>query len=87
MRLLFEITIKSKTEMHSFGIQLAKLFSLNDLITLDGDLGIGKTFLCKSIINNLTTINEVVSPTFNICLLYTSPSPRDRLLSRMPSSA
>ena len=23
----------------------------------------------------------------NICLLYTSPSPRDGLLSRMPSSA
>ena len=23
----------------------------------------------------------------NTCLLYTSPSPRDRLLSRMPSSA
>ena len=23
----------------------------------------------------------------NICLLYTSPSPRDRVLSRMPSSA
>ena len=25
--------------------------------------------------------------TFQICLLYTSPSPRDGLLSRMPSSA
>ena len=25
--------------------------------------------------------------TFKICLLYTSPSPRDGLLSRMPSSA
>ena len=25
--------------------------------------------------------------TINICLLYTSPSPRDGLLSRMPSSA
>ena len=25
--------------------------------------------------------------TFNICLLYTSPSPRDATLSRMPSSA
>ena len=24
---------------------------------------------------------------FTICLLYTSPSPRDRSLSRMPSSA
>ena len=29
----------------------------------------------------------VISPLSNLCLLYTSPSPRDRLLSRMPSSA
>ena len=70
MKLLLEITIKSKTEMHNFGIQLAKIFSLNDLITFDGDLGVGKTFLCKSIINNLTKINEVVSPTFNIVQTY-----------------
>ena len=28
---------------------------------------------------------EVITP--NICLLYTSPSPRDRTRSRMPSSA
>ena len=28
-----------------------------------------------------------VTPTDNSCLLYTSPSPRDGLLSRMPSSA
>ena len=27
------------------------------------------------------------SPLANICLLYTSPSPRDATLSRMPSSA
>ena len=26
-------------------------------------------------------------PKFDICLLYTSPSPRDATLSRMPSSA
>ena len=26
-------------------------------------------------------------PSINICLLYTSPSPRDRQKSRMPSSA
>ena len=30
-------------------------------------------------------INEIEN--FNICLLYTSPSPRDRTRSRMPSSA
>ena len=28
-----------------------------------------------------------ISPNPNSCLLYTSPSPRDRLKSRMPSSA
>ena len=27
------------------------------------------------------------SPMIGICLLYTSPSPRDNTLSRMPSSA
>ena len=35
------------------------------------------------------TYNAMASLNFsrNICLLYTSPSPRDGLLSRMPSSA
>ena len=32
------------------------------------------------------SIIEAIDPTW-ICLLYTSPSPRDGLLSRMPSSA
>ena len=30
---------------------------------------------------------EVVDAAFGTCLLYTSPSPRDATLSRMPSSA
>ena len=34
-----------------------------------------------------TTIYPEISLSINPCLLYTSPSPRDRLLSRMPSSA
>ena len=32
-------------------------------------------------------LTSVTSPKINTCLLYTSPSPRDGLLSRMPSSA
>ena len=32
-------------------------------------------------------VAEVPGPEDKICLLYTSPSPRDGLLSRMPSSA
>ena len=30
---------------------------------------------------------HVIKPQIEACLLYTSPSPRDRSLSRMPSSA
>ena len=42
-------------------------------------------FLTKTIVNknNLVTVCQEA----NCCLLYTSPSPRDGLLSRMPSSA
>ena len=32
-------------------------------------------------------VKGIVNKIFDLCLLYTSPSPRDGLLSRMPSSA
>ena len=32
-------------------------------------------------------MNRMTDEEFSACLLYTSPSPRDRSLSRMPSSA
>ena len=35
----------------------------------------------------LTIYRKSEERTFPVCLLYTSPSPRDGLLSRMPSSA
>ena len=37
--------------------------------------------------NILKTKNHVDPDIFKYCLLYTSPSPRDRTRSRMPSSA
>ena len=36
---------------------------------------------------DLTTAERVISDDSKVCLLYTSPSPRDRQKSRMPSSA
>ena len=36
------------------------------------------------LIENIQTFNQLLA---NVCLLYTSPSPRDATLSRMPSSA
>ena len=32
-------------------------------------------------------VHQILSTVLNSCLLYTSPSPRDRTRSRMPSSA
>ena len=51
--------------------------------------------ISPSFINNLETIkgrevidgDELIGIVSNSCLLYTSPSPRDRTRSRMPSSA
>ena len=41
----------------------------------------GNRYLGKGVLQAVNHIEE------NICLLYTSPSPRDRTRSRMPSSA
>ena len=37
--------------------------------------------------DNSVAVIAVTREQYNICLLYTSPSPRDRTRSRMPSSA
>ena len=62
-----------------------------------GKVKIGGDFpiAVQSMTNTLTTdvkatinqINELHDAGADICLLYTSPSPRDRQKSRMPSSA
>ena len=46
---------------------------------------INKDILQKSRL--VMDVNEKVTVLDEVCLLYTSPSPRDRSLSRMPSSA
>ena len=40
-----------------------------------------------NLINNKEKLWKASLAKLSFCLLYTSPSPRDRLLSRMPSSA
>ena len=46
-------------------------------------LGLGNKVLKVEVVSNDVAITEQAG----VCLLYTSPSPRDGLLSRMPSSA
>ena len=48
--------------------------------TKDGNSGFG-------LATSYTDIKPIIKPFSNGCLLYTSPSPRDKRQSRMPSSA
>ena len=57
-------------------------------LTVRGNiLGYGTT----TFLNDTVTVNDadgyVINSDSDVCLLYTSPSPRDRQKSRMPSSA
>ena len=61
----------------------------NYLIGISGGSGAGKTTIVKSLVDhyqNKAAVLELDSY-YKDCLLYTSPSPRDRTRSRMPSSA
>ena len=81
------ITLKNETETTEIGARVASCLKGGEVIYLKGELGTGKTTLVRGALNELGHTGNVKSPTYTICLLYTSPSPRDGLLSRMPSSA
>ena len=53
------------------------------------DLGIGDTLIhnWRKAFEADGTLQAEVTQSPSVCLLYTSPSPRDRTRSRMPSSA
>ena len=66
----------------------------DDEIEIDGTTNPVKEFTYSEIQSQgeengimIPTLDEVVEILSNRCLLYTSPSPRDRTRSRMPSSA
>lgn len=65
-----KIEIKSKIESQSFGEKLGKLCFEGMCITLNGDLGAGKTTLTKSIGKALGVTKTISSPTFTILKIY-----------------
>ena len=61
--------------------------TLADIDYFVGYKGTDNIQVAKSLLSGTTYTIDVPAATTNICLLYTSPSPRDRQKSRMPSSA
>ncbi|MCH5155692.1 MAG: tRNA (adenosine(37)-N6)-threonylcarbamoyltransferase complex ATPase subunit type 1 TsaE [Clostridiales bacterium] len=62
--------IKSPAKMEALGKKLARELSGGDVILLNGELGAGKTVLCKGIAKGLKVPAQVVSPTFTIMNEY-----------------
>ena len=54
---------------------------------LCGSAGSGKTKTLKTTVQHVRFLFQQEDVDATVCLLYTSPSPRDATLSRMPSSA
>ena len=79
------------TEAHVRGDVIYRLFPTRVQGWIDLVLYFIFFFLCqymvKSRINLKVNISGIFIPECLTCLLYTSPSPRDRTRSRMPSSA
>lgn len=64
------IILHDEKETIAFGERLGQLLKAGDLITMEGDLGAGKTTLTKGIGLGLGVKRVINSPTFNILKDY-----------------
>jgi tRNA threonylcarbamoyladenosine biosynthesis protein TsaE len=74
-----EITVHSVEETEQIAITLASLLAHPDVLTLEGDLGAGKTTFTKAIAQGLGITRTVNSPTFTIIKQYEGKYPLNHL--------
>ena len=84
-------TQKRKHERFTLPRTLAKLSLIKDRLEFEVEVvnisHSGLAILTQEAITKGSQVCVEIAENTSICLLYTSPSPRDGLLSRMPSSA
>ena len=75
-KIKFKYLYKSNTENDTMilGEIFAKYINIGDIITLNGELGSGKTVFVKGVGNYFNIQNEISSPTFTIVNEYTTNS-------------
>ena len=71
---IFSRVLKNENETEIIAKQIGKILKLGDVILLNGNLGVGKTFFSKNIINSIFGDVEVTSPTFNLVKIYENSS-------------
>lgn len=62
---------KNERETIAIGKKIALLLQGGDIVLLFGELGAGKTTLCKGIAQSLGITRTITSPTFTLIQLYT----------------
>lgn len=67
---MHKVILKDEKETIAFGKKLGELLEAGDLITMEGDLGAGKTTMTKGIGQGLGVKRVINSPTFNILKGY-----------------
>ncbi len=60
----------------ALGRRLAPLLRAGDSVAMYGQLGAGKTSLCRGILHGLGFVGEVPSPTFPLVQIYEPPETR-----------
>tara|TARA_B110000116_G_scaffold208965_1_gene184480 strand:- start:49 stop:480 length:432 start_codon:yes stop_codon:yes gene_type:complete len=62
--------INNEFECQKLGEEIALLLKPGDIISLEGDLGVGKTTMVKGILKKLNYRHDVTSPTFTLVNEY-----------------
>lgn len=75
----YKTMISSIEETEKLANRLANLLEAQDLITLEGDLGAGKTTFTKALAKGLGITRTVSSPTFTILKQYEGRLPFNHL--------
>ena len=65
-----EFFLKNENDTIKLGKKIAYISSIGDILCLKGKLGIGKTTLARAIIQSLTNVDKVLSPTYPLMINY-----------------
>ncbi|MFJ8065059.1 tRNA (adenosine(37)-N6)-threonylcarbamoyltransferase complex ATPase subunit type 1 TsaE [Psychrobacillus sp. NPDC096426] len=77
--MMYERTVNSEQETERLARLLAESLASGDVLTLEGDLGAGKTTFTKSVAKGLGITRNVNSPTFTILKQYEGRLPLNHL--------
>ena len=66
----FNFITKNNLETEELGYKFSKRISKGDIISLNGNLGSGKTTFVKGVLKGLNYLDEVTSPTYTLINEY-----------------